>query len=68
MVAECSGSRIRLVAAQPDAGFAVEVGSRGPGEVEVSFHGRGDEERETQVKGVCVGGTPRFSAESERDG
>jgi hypothetical protein len=68
VVAECSGSRISLVAAQPDAGFAVEVGGRGPGEVEVSFHGRGDEERETQVKGVCVGGTPRFSAEYEHDG
>ena len=68
MVAECSGSRIGLVAAQPDAGFAVEVGSRGPGEVEVSFHGSGDDGRETQVKGACVGGTPRFSAESERDG
>jgi len=67
VVAECTGNRIRLVAAQPDGGFAVEVGNRGPEEVEVKFDGRGDEERESEVHAVCAGGTPRFSAESNRE-
>jgi hypothetical protein len=67
VVVECTGSRIRLVAAQPDGGFAVQVGNRGPEEVEVAFHGRGEEERESEVHAVCVGGTPRFAAESGRE-
>ena len=67
VVVECTGSRIRLVAAQPDGGFAVEVGNRGPQAVEVAFHGRGEEERESEVHAVCAGGTPRFAAESSHD-
>ena len=67
VVVECTGSRIRLVAAQPDGGFAVEVGNRGPEAVEVAFHGRGEEERESEVHAVCAGGTPRFAAESSHD-
>lgn len=67
VIAECTGSRIGLVAAQPDGGFAVDVGSRGPEQVEVSFHGRGEEERESEIHALCVGGTPRFSADSNRE-
>ena len=67
VVAECSAPTIRLVAAQPEGGFAVDVGSRGPEEVEIKFEGRGEEERESEVHAVCVGGVPRFSAESKSE-
>ena len=57
----CSGQGASLQSASPDDGYGVEVGSRGPGEVEVTFKGGG---REVQVKGTCVAGTPRFSTQS----
>jgi len=57
----CSGRRVSLQSASPDDGYGVEVGSRGPAEVEVTFKGGG---REVRVKGTCAAGTPRFSTES----
>lgn len=63
VVAECTGAEIRLVGAQPDAGFTVEVGRRGPDRVEVDFEGQGEEDRESRVTGTCSGGEPRFSAD-----
>ena len=57
----CSGLGASLQSASPDDGYGVEVGSRGPAEVEVTFKGGG---REMQVKGTCAAGTPRFSTES----
>jgi hypothetical protein len=56
----CSGRGASLQSASPDDGYGVEVGSRGPGEVEVTFKGGGGE---VQVKGTCAAGTPRFSTQ-----
>jgi hypothetical protein len=64
--ASCTGSSVRLVSATPADGYRVEVGSRGPGEVEVTFQ-RADESSQTQVKAVCSSGSPRFSTEVERE-
>ena len=64
---ECRGARISLVAAQADAGFRVEVGKRGPEEVEVKFDGQGEEERETEVHAHCSGGTPVFEVRTDND-
>ncbi len=58
----CSGSRASLQSATPNDGYRVEVGGRGPGEVEVTFQGGG---RQVQVTAVCVSGGPRFSTETE---
>ncbi|HET9759559.1 MAG TPA: hypothetical protein VFP51_07390 [Nocardioidaceae bacterium] len=57
----CEGGRASLQWASPDDGYRVEVGSRGPEEVEVTFKGGA---REVKVKGTCVGGSPRFVTES----
>ncbi len=57
----CSGQGASLQSASPDDGYGVEVGSRGPAEVEVTFKGGG---REVQVKGTCAAGAPRFSTQS----
>lgn len=64
---ECQGPRISLVAAQADAGFRVEVGNRGPEEVEVTFVGQGDEERQSEVHAHCGGGAPVFEVQTEKD-
>jgi len=61
MTVRCSGGEASLQSASPDDGYGVEVGSRGPAEVEVTFKGSG---REVQVKGTCAAGTPRFSTRS----
>ena len=60
----CRGATIDLRGAQPNAGWSVEVGNRGPEEVEVSFH-RGDGGAEVAVHSRCRQGTPRFSTESD---
>lgn len=57
----CEGARASLQWASPDDGYRVEVGSRGPEEVEVTFKGGA---REVRVKGTCLGGSPRFATES----
>jgi cytoskeletal protein RodZ len=58
----CSGGRAALQSASPSDGYRIEVGSRGPGEVEVTFRG---EARQVQVKAVCVSGSPRFGTETD---
>jgi hypothetical protein len=67
LVVECRGTVIRMVAAQPDRGFAVEVDDRGPHQVKVEFVGRGGEDRESHVEAECEAGTPKFSAEADED-
>lgn len=51
----CSGYLIRLIAATPSDGYAVDVLDRGPATVDVHFTGRGEEIR---VRAVCFGGAP----------
>ena len=63
VVAECRDRTIRLVAAQPNSGWAVEVGSRGPHEVEVQFREKKEEGRQVEVHAECRGGQPRFTVE-----
>ncbi|WP_309649091.1 hypothetical protein [Nocardioides sp.] len=66
--AECRGSAISLVAAQPTEGFRAEVKKAGPEELEVEFEGREEESGSgSQVSARCQGGEPRFSAETEDD-
>ena len=69
VTAECRGADIGFVAAQPDAGFAISARDKGPDTVEVAFEGREDENgRHSEVRGVCVGGVPRFTARTEGAG
>lgn len=56
---ECSGARIRLVAAQPDSGYRVEVDDRGPDRVRVELE-RNDGEREVRVEATCASGQPDY--------
>ena len=63
VVARCTGPRVSLVSATPNDGYQVEVGSRGPAEVEVTFKGGG----ETQAKARCSAGAPLFSIEPHND-
>jgi hypothetical protein len=66
VTARCRGAAVSLVAAQPDPGFAVEVGDRGPEALEVKFEGREDEgDRRTELRAVCAAGVPRFAAQTE---
>ncbi len=64
VVVRCSGRAASLQSATPNDGYHVEVGGRGPEEVEVTFKG---DRGEVQVKAVCSGGTPRFSTETSVD-
>jgi len=57
----CQGGRVSLQSASPGDGYRVDVGTRGPAEVEVTFRG---EERAVSVRGTCPGGSPRFATES----
>ena len=69
VTARCRGAVVSLVAAQPDPGFAVEVGDRGPDALEVKFEGREDEGgRQTELHAGCVAGVPRFAAQTEGGG
>ena len=69
VTAECRGADIGFVAAQPDPGFAVSASDKGPDTVEVAFEGREDENgRHSEVRGVCVGGVPRFTVQAEAGG
>jgi hypothetical protein len=61
----CTGASARLVSASPADGWRVEVGSRGPGEVEVELKQSGEEGAETHVKSRCSGGEPRFFVEQD---
>ncbi len=69
VVARCDGDTISLQSATPADGWGVDVGSRGPEEVEVEFStGDGSSEQQTKVRAECSGGAPRFSSQSEGDG
>jgi hypothetical protein len=61
----CTGADARLVSASPADGWRVEVGSRGPREVEVELKESAEEGAETHVKSRCSGGEPRFSVEKD---
>lgn len=74
VVASCTGTKISLVAAQPNTGWRVEVGDRGPEKLEVHFElSEEDDDRhddrlasralgtEAEVQARCVGGSPSFS-------
>jgi hypothetical protein len=57
----CTGRTARLKGTSPSDGWHVEVSDSSGGEVQVKFE---REESEVQVKATCVGGVPRFQAES----
>jgi hypothetical protein len=65
VVAECAGSRIGLQAAQANAGWHVQVDSRGPGEVRVNFVQGGDG-GEAEVTAACRSGAPVFEVSGDR--
>jgi hypothetical protein len=62
VVARCSGAVIALQSATPSDDYRVELGSRGPQEVEVTFAGEGGQ---VKVRAECVAGVPSFSQEGE---
>ena len=63
----CLGGDASLRSASPSDGYGVEIGSRGPSEVEVTFRTRGDPDTEVHVKAVCVAGAPSFTSRVEAD-
>lgn len=63
VTAQCTDATIRLVAATPDDGWTVEVGSPGPEHVEVELHRSGSE---TRVRAACSGGVPVQLADESR--
>ncbi len=65
VVAECRGSAIALVGAQPASGWSIEVDHTGPDGLRVEFE-KGNDER-VRVEASCVGGTPSFVVDSDRD-
>jgi hypothetical protein len=65
VVVVCTGPTISLAAAQPDAGFRVEVDERGPVEVRVEFEEQVEEERKSEVRGTCVDGLPVLQVDSD---
>jgi hypothetical protein len=64
VVVTCAGATAALRAATPSDGYRVEVGDRGPHEIEVTFKGPA----ETQVKARCRAGAPAFAVETDRSG
>lgn len=67
VIAECRDTTISLVSSSADPGFRVEVGDRGPEELELKFEGQGEEGRETELKASCRGGIPEFEVTSSGD-
>ena len=67
VVAECRGSAIALVGAQPASGWKLEVDDQGPDEVRVEFE-TSDERTRVRVEGVCVDGAPAFSEDTRTKG
>ncbi len=61
VVASCRGATIDFRGAQPNSGWRVEVGERGPEKVEVKFTTHQDDEGEVEVEARCTAGEPRFS-------
>ena len=64
VVAECRGGAIALAAAQPNSGWSIEVDDTGPDDLRVEFE-NGD--ARVRVEASCVGGTPSFAVDSDRD-
>lgn len=56
----CQGASISFSGAQPNAGWRVEVGNRGPEDVEVQFQ-QGEDNGEVEVHARCSGGSPRYT-------
>lgn len=67
VVTTCRGSTLRFDAAQANAGWRIEVGDRGPREVEVHFQ-RGGDGGEVEVKARCSGGVPDYDVASSGSG
>ena len=67
MVTTCRGSTLEFDAAQANAGWRIEVGDRGPREVEVHFQRDGDG-GEVEVKARCSGGVPDYAVASSGSG
>ena len=67
VVAECTGSAIKLTGASPASGWRYEVDDRGPARVRVEFEAV-DEEGEVRVEAVCAGGAPTFSVDTSGKG
>lgn len=61
---ECRGSQIRLVAAQPDSGYEVEVDDRGPDRVRVELE-RSDGDRRVRVEAGCSDGRPAYEVDAD---
>ena len=56
---ECRGARIRLIGAQPEAGYVADYRPRDVDELEVEFEATGDGD-DVRVRALCAGGVPRF--------
>ncbi len=67
VVTTCRGSTLEFDAAQANAGWRIEVGDRGPREVEVHFQRDGDG-GEVEVKARCSGGVPDYDVASSGSG
>jgi hypothetical protein len=68
VVASCRGATIIFRGAQPNSGWRVEVGNRGPEEIEVhfsKFQGEDEGKGEVELKARCTGGQPRFSTSGD---
>lgn len=68
VVASCRGATITFRGAQPNSGWRVEVGNRGPEGIEVHFsrlEGEDDGNGEVELKARCAGGQPRFSTSGD---
>lgn len=68
VVASCRGATITFHGAQPNSGWRVEVGNRGPQEIEVhfsKFQGEDEGKGEVELKAHCAGGQPRFSTSDD---
>lgn len=60
VTASCTGAKVALGSASPSNGWRVEVGNRGPEEVEVKFEQQRSEGAEIHVGARCGAGEPRF--------
>lgn len=68
VVTSCRGATITFQGAQPNSGWRVEVGNRGPQEIEVhfsEFQGEDEGKGEVELKARCAGGQPRFSTSDD---
>jgi len=65
VVASCRGTTVSLRGAQPNSGWRVEVGNRGPEQIEVQFSTVRDDGGEVELRARCISGEPRFSTNSD---